>query len=351
MQEVVNQKRGVMTVIGCGGTGINIATLLEKYSERASENFAQMQIFKVDTSLANMHGQSRDNFYHIKNADGSARSSEQELDGSGQKRDENAAHIKAAVPEILLKCKPGDITVVLSSGGGGSGSVVSPILTAELKRRGKNVISIVVGSRDTMKDIDNTIKTMKSFAQISKNSESPTIVGYEENGSVTNGQVMSQRDVDQRVIQLISALSVLFSRQNSSLDSKDLEHWLNFQKVTEFSARMVGIHVLDRESSKNFKDQIISVATLFTENSGTALSDVIPAYQCRAQLTSDLNELFENSNNRLPLHYVLSDSVITKQIADLMQKFEDLRENARASSSMLSILDSNDVADEDGIIF
>ncbi|MCK9234834.1 MAG: hypothetical protein M0R77_00800 [Gammaproteobacteria bacterium] len=355
MSNTIERTRGNIRVYACGGAGINLGRMVETISEKSKDNlnFAQIDITYVDTSLANAKGLPKDCFYHIQPSYTHISDREDTLDGSGQKRDENAESVKQAIPDLLLKHPPKDINILIHSGGGGSGSVLAPFITAQLKKKGLEVIIILIGSRDTLKDITNTIDTIKSYAGISKVNNSPIAIAYEENGSEYNNSRLSSQVVDSNVLLTVNSLAVLFSKNNERLDTKDLEHWLNFQKVTDYQPGIVGLQICDRNTAKDFDQNIVSVATLHSETSGTSLgSNNIPSYQCRGILPEELSSVVvdEDNNSKLPLHFILSDEIIVDSLFSLNKLSAGLKEKSQSRPNMVSLISDDDNASDDGIV-
>lgn len=110
MMEVneLTRKVNTLKVYCCGGTGSNVYSLLSRVA-KAGEGFANVELVRIDTSKANL-GRDLDlsNTYLFK-----------DLDGSGSIRATNATTIAESARDILVKHKPADYNVVLSSGGGG----------------------------------------------------------------------------------------------------------------------------------------------------------------------------------------------------------------------------------------
>jgi cell division GTPase FtsZ len=158
---------------GAGGAGINIASRLE--SLRDGSNGVLLDGFSIsylDTSDSNVdHNKiNKEHLYLIEGAN-----------GSGKNRAENYSIIKEQIKRILLDHKPQDFNVVIHSLSGGSGSVIGPLLANELLDQGKDVVVIIVGSTDSTIEINNSIKTIKSYAGISAKQKKPIVAIYYEN--------------------------------------------------------------------------------------------------------------------------------------------------------------------------
>lgn len=325
--------KGKVRVFACGGAGTNIAYQLEATRGKLEAGFAQLEITYIDTSRSNLIDKKIDDS-HTFLLEG--------LDGSGGVRKTNYTTIAENIKKILIEHPAQDLNIILSSGGGGSGSVIAPTLASELISKDIPTIIFLVGSSDTRKDIENTINTMKSYDGIRNARNAPVVVYYEENSKETPKPV-----VDKNIYSAIISLLVLYSRENKALDSQDLKNWLRFDNgVTSFEAQVAGMKIVSSAADLTAYGNVISVATLNVEGKEEAL-DVTPDYQCDGFVSQEIDERVVSS---LPRHFVTIEGYIAQHANALQKKLKALEEAQAARKAHQNILSSNDNVTDNGIV-
>ena len=196
----MQQRIPTLSLIGCGGCGCNI---LKKVYAKLDDNIkASISTMVIDTAKSNFDGLSEDCKIH----------SIGEL-GSGRDRKKNAASIRLYFdrnPELGKNVS--DISIIISSFGGGSGSNISPILTEHIMRRDSGKAVVIVGVLDTSSERDtiNSITTLKTFEKFAKENGIAIPMLLFSNTMVINGKKAGKFGVDQsastRIQQLINLL-------------------------------------------------------------------------------------------------------------------------------------------------
>lgn len=331
-----NLTKGLVAIYACGGCGINIGSELE--STGGEIGFADRRITAIDTSATNLpRNFSKEKVYLI---DG--------LDGSGFVRSENVDEIRKHTKPILQKHQPADLNIVVSSGGGGSGSVIAPLVTKELAAQGKNVIVVMIGCTGTAIEITNTIKTMQTYEQISRQSNKPIIMIYLQNAPGQSAETQSQI-IDRQAINSIYYLSLLFSKQNRELDTADLNNWLDYSKVTQYDPRLAALTIIDGVDKLNeFEDQndlsdIVSIATVAKKDQSHGIgtsSSFTPEYQCVGYLSDEVSGGVCSNG---AIHFIISDSGIANSFKNLEKMKEQITraKSARLAGASISISSSD----------
>lgn len=323
------EKSQFIRVYAAGGAGNTIACSIEAYRECLDAGFAPIKNVYIDTSDSDFQGISEENIYRFKG-----------LDGSGALRKENHEVIAKYVGEILQQHKPGFLNIVLSSGGGGSGSVIAPSIATELLRKGENVIVIMVGSIDTRIHILNTLNTLKSYENIAIRNKKSLVLSYFENQSSAHA-----KEVDQQVCFLITGLSILFSGNNKRMDAKDLNHWINFDKVTTYSAQMVSLETVTKLEDLAYNGNVVSVATISTVDGNTDLSSPVEV-QFIGYVPDDMDE---SAKKRLPIHFVTTDGLFDQVNTKLKSVLTQMDEQAKARVVRDAIVNESDLDNESDI--
>lgn len=354
----IEQNIGKITVYACGGAGINIGSLLKDSIVPSDDNrcFADVEVVFIDTSRANLTGRhlNESEYFLIERTDTSI-GQMTELDGSGQERDKNLKYIVPAIPKILTKHKPGDLAIVVSSGSGGSGSTTANVLSAELKKRDVMTISMVIGSRDTVTDISNTISTYKTYWLQAEKTQKDSVLFYIENGELKeDGSRRSMKEVDLEIVKTITSISVLFSRQNVGLDLQDLINLLNISGMKRLNRKpsLMLLAILDCQDAVTYPETINAAASLSDSSMDTSIAGRILPYQCRGILPERLVVATSNAPRKLPYHYVLSESAAMKRFLSLEEDLKKIQDEQTISvqSAKINISDDDNLSEYDVVI-
>lgn len=321
MSSIENMITGRAVLFACGGCGINQASHFEQFRDKEDPGFASIDVVYLDTSKSNLFNSvvDKDKIYIVEG-----------LDGSGKVRAENHREIGDCVLDILQTHKPGDINFVLSSGSGGSGSVIAPSLVQELLQRNIPVIVITIGSTDSRIELENTIKTLKSYEAIAQLRKVPVNALYFE-----NSKSMVRSEVDKNVQAAIVLLAALFSRQNKELDSSDLYNWLSYNKVTSYTPHLSYMDFFPKEVKVDKPASIISVATLTTEGEDTSTGGSVE-YQCVGYIKPEVMTRMKFEN---PVHVAILDGVfseIHKRLSKTLTEFDEAKKARIVKTSILS---------------
>ncbi len=323
---------GKVMIYCAGGAGINAGTFFTGFRDGKQQNgFAEMQVTFIDTSRSNITEEIIEEEIYL--IDG--------LDGSGKIRAENHRQISESIHDVLLKHPPGDLNIVISSASGGSGSVIAPSLVSELLKRDKNVVASIITSTDSRIEIENSIKTLKSYEAIATLRERPVVIlPYQNNKETTRW------DVNKLVVQDIIYLSALFSRQNKELDSADLRNWLNYTRVTSAKPKLVSMS-FSHQKIDSGKYQILTVATLAYADMPTSLGSPVD-YQCVGYVQG-ANE--ENIAMTTATHYLIIDGQVVAMYEKLASALKEIEEvNMAKKRSTASIVKDSDHVNDDGLV-
>jgi hypothetical protein len=239
----------VIRAYGCGGCGINLVSQIASFEE--APGTASLECALIDTSRSNLQD---------RKAASVATYLVEGLDGSGKIRAENYHAIDKEIRQILVDIEPGDMNLIVFSASGGSGSVIGPLLIRELNERKIPNMAIVVGDDSSIIAAENTLKTLQSLEGISKNTGLPVVM-Y----NVANGE--QRAAADKAVFSVVACLAILFSGLNAELDSKDLQHWLQYTKVSGGQPQLAAMRLATTRSEYDNLRGPISVASLYSSTS------------------------------------------------------------------------------------
>jgi len=322
-------EKGRVMIYACGGAGVSIGqNCLMKYVGQAADAFANVSMSFIDTSYSNFKSDTpRSSCYVIEG-----------VDGSGGLRAANAPEIQRRTKDILQRLRPLDFNIVLSSGGGGSGSVIAPALTEELLKRKLPTVVLLVGGTVTYQRAENTLKTLKSYEMVARNNDMPVCLYYQENSEVTPIKI-----VNQNITTVISFLAAVFSRRNRRLDLADITNWLNFPTVTSHGPQLAALDFHTNEINEGVSD-IISVLTIAEDESFEALP-----FKCESHYIGYIEKAPVTMSATLPLHCVIRTNSFKQIAGRLNSMVEELRETRDARvTSAFGIIAGDDIESSGG---
>lgn len=325
IQEIVKKPIGQIRVYGCGGTGVKIASMFEPMRDQPEPGIANVSVTYVDTAFSDLHGDIKQTDCYLF----------RDTDGSGGLRRELSDQIIDCVPELVQLHEPKNLNIVISSGSGGSGSVIAPSLVSELVRQGKQVIAIVVGDAHTYQWMTNTMGTIRSYNGISQVRGRTVPLAYFENTSNN-----TEQQVNMQVAQLVTGLSALWSRQNQGLDSKDLEHFLNPEKITDFPPQLAMITLYVKEIPKEEEENVMTVVSLAKTREESRLNFVVDAQYIGL---ADEN-LADTVRNLSPLHLCMLDQSYHELMDVLSEKSRATKQTRTGRSNKNSFMGESAVA-------
>lgn len=323
--------RGKIDIVGCGGTGQNIVSRIEDLASKNYEGYADISTFYVDTSRSNKtNAIPDDKFFQI---DGK--------EGSGALRTENSVEIRDSIPSLAHRVSGSDLVILVGSAGGGSGSVIMPLLARALMDKDQPFIVFLVGSAETVLFCRNTIKTIESFDGAVQTKNKPITLALFQNSPTTRRSV-----VDEAIFNTISSLAVLYSRQNKEMDPQDLRNFLRFDRSTSNPAQLSVLLMVGCGNSHDIPGSLLSLATLTVDDLDTTFGSNLLEYQTIGYFQANDTE----TRNKLPLHFAITDGIIRDVLADfnnLLTKFGE--EKAAAVKKKPLTIAAN--LDDDGMSY
>lgn len=302
----------------CGGLGINIGKQF---------NPKHRDMCFIDTSTSNLReGLFPDRTYAI---DG--------LDGSGKLRAQNHKVVARHIDTILNQFSPADFNVVLFSSSGGSGSVIGPLLIAELLKQGQSVVALTVGNTESKITVTNALNTMKSLQSISERRLEPVVVMYNE-----KHPNRTRHEIDNTLLQSLSALFILSSNECDELDRQDINHWLRYQKVSPVHPGLSFLTIATSRKQAEAVRQPISTASIYTDDS----RDVgvgAPYYS-----TTGFHPAVTNLAPEL--HFVINQVGVEEVLSSLEHRETELEEAFSSYRNTRSLIDLDDDVTDDGLV-
>lgn len=241
-----------ISVYACGGCGVNVASKIQDLD---------VTVNYIDTSDSNLRKLKSPNTFLV---DG--------MDGAGKYRQEAYGQFKDISGDVLIRHKPSDrLNVVIHSLTGGSGGVLGPMVTRELIASGKNTIVIVVDSRSSLIEMENSVKTLQSYAGIANALKLPVGIFYIDN--------TSKQEADQEAIGILNVLALLTNRSlTAEFDNSDLKSFLQYQKITEYKPAAVILEMTANEDDPGKKGEGVIGTILISKNKNASVSEPTPDY-------------------------------------------------------------------------
>lgn len=327
-QGLSNRPIGNVRIYGCGGGGVNIG---KNYLEPGhSGDLANINVAFVDTSDSNLEDRLLDRTFLFP-----------DLDGSGAIRSSNANEIAKHVPDILRKFTPGDVNIVIFTLAGGTGSVAGPLILKELLEQGHMAVGIVIGAKQSMRNAENTIASIKTLDHIAQVTGKPVVLHMGFNGDRT----VSDKKVDDEAHLMISALSVLCSRRNHGLDTADLRSFFDFTKSTDAKSQIARLQLTDDADrfDKLMNKGGIAAAYLMRQENDPAPSLLVPycTFGTMPAIAQSNTSLFFGIENGSLVEF-------RQHIATLQKEIENQKQT---TSSAVGFLGEGDKANASGLIF
>lgn len=205
----LDQKVPSISIFGCGGCGINI---VKKLLEKKPQFDIDVKYSVIDTSLANTTLLPKTCGVH----------SIGEL-GSGKDRSKNVQSIvKYLDTHKSITTDATDISILIFSMAGGSGSVIAPLLAHRLLRHSDRAV-VLVGVVDvsSKRDCLNSVLTLKSLSKIAEENNYYLPLMLYSNMEV--GRVQVNNSI---VIRLIELIDMLTNKTITELDYTDKMSYL-----------------------------------------------------------------------------------------------------------------------------
>ena len=177
--------------------------------------------------------------------------------------------------------------------------------------------------------------TIRSYNGISQVRARTVPLAYFE-----NTRDNTEQQVNVQVAQLVTGLSALWSRQNQGLDSKDLEHFLNPEKITDFPPQLAMICLYIKEVPKDEESNVMTVVSLAKSREESRLNFVVDAQYIGV---TDQN-LADTVRNLSPLHLCMLDQSFHDLMDELGDKARAAKQTRTSRSNKISFMGENPVA-------
>jgi len=231
MSKNTTEKRTVVTVYGCGGTGVNhiLHSTGTPLAEQESGLYPMMKYVGIDSSASNCR-----NYMDAADAAGIPIHLLAGEMGFGMNRPQAVKKCSPHIIPILRDYPPTDFNILIGSAGGGTGSVLVPLIANQLLERNIPFIIMLVGSRCTSREAQNTLDTLTGIRNAARKHQTPIELCYFENGkNDEKGQdwVGTIPEVDRRMDATFRSNLLLLAGTCERLDNTDVRNFLDYTSV------------------------------------------------------------------------------------------------------------------------
>ena len=301
-------------IYACGGAGTNIGKQIHDLD---------IDVYFIDTSDSNLRNNKVTNLFLLEG-----------VDGAGKDRSKTYQHFKHVAEDILIRFKPSNtLNVVISSLGGGSGAVIAPMITKELISKGHNTIVIGIDSMTSVKELDNTIKTLMTYKSISDLTQKCVSLFHIAN--------TSRKEADKQALYFINLLSIITNKYiTEEFDTSDIHSFINFNKVTDNEPTVSIIDVNSNETLTPEKNTTVVSTILVTKNKDSTINPVIPEYLTNCVVTEkdyNLEDMrIDNVIGKLSiLCGDLESKIVELQNTKKLNKHKEIEVNTSTSDGMV----------------
>lgn len=241
------------SLFACGGFGTNMMHRLLTQSSGAAEQ--SLELFALDTSESNLK-----RFADLSANERIHKHLVPKADGSGKHRAENYPAIVSLVEDVVNAGTGDGLHILVYSASGGSGAVIGGELHQALVKRGRSVVSMILGTDASLTDLENTEKTLKTLLHKAGQGTRNYAVFYGSNRQPDGS--LSQAAADELFQVNLEDLILLGHPDNQDLDSKDIYHWLNYPINQQTPGTVRFVSLVARSGNAVEEDEEVPVATL-----------------------------------------------------------------------------------------
>lgn len=233
-------------IYGLGGAGINNLNFLLKNTKHGK--FID-NVLGVDFSDANP---GTDGAYHIERMEGA--------EGSGSNKATNVSQAPDLIQRALAKLPPNKLNIVIYSASGGSGAVLGPYMVRELVKKEIPVLSIVIGDSTSIKEMDNTVGTLRSLSAQAVALDSPVLFCYRENNTKN-----TQGAVNAEVARVIDNALLMLNLNNERIDYADIKNLFFFTSVVKADPILSEVSFCDEAKVAEYKRMPVAALSLYSD--------------------------------------------------------------------------------------
>lgn len=311
-------------IYGLGGCGINVLNLFVQESKQS--RFVN-KIVGVDLSSANPV---TDGVFEVERMEGT--------EGSGGNKATHAAKAADFVKQVLAKHQPAKLNILVYAAAGGSGAALGPYMVRAMISKGIPVLSMVIGDTTSIKEMENTVSTLRSLAAQANLLKAPVLFSYRENNNE-----FSQGAVNRTVVQTIDNALTMLNLANERIDYADVKNFFYFSNVTNADPILAQMSFKD-ESNLNTYDRIPVAALSLYNNIDEIKAPFADLLYRKAGIFGKESQGYGNA-----LHAILDHGTTINAIEKMMEEQET--KQATLAGRYQAKVDVAQGASDDGMFF
>jgi hypothetical protein len=260
--------------------------------------------------------------------------------GAGKNRAFILPKVRPQIPTYMATLPEADFYIVCYSLGGGSGSVLGPLITGALADRQAAFVSFVIGAMESPEVLQNDIDTMKSLESIAVRKETPIVINYTPN---VNGQTYEY--TNSQVAANIRRMVCLTNQNHQRLDVFDVQNWVRFtDKHKNLIPQVCELHISDSRKDAELVPEPIAVASLYLDPSKEFAFGSAIVRTTGIMRPDDLDVTEEQ------LHFVINSVGVVEVMKSISDTKTEVTRQLAKFVQRNPLLDPDDNADEDGMV-
>lgn len=260
--------------------------------------------------------------------------------GAGKNRAFILPKVRPQIPTYMATIPEADFYIVCYSLGGGSGSVLGPLITGALADRQAAFVSFVIGAMESPEVLQNDIDTMKSLESIAVRKETPIVINYTPN---VNGQTYEY--TNSQVAANIRRMVCLTNQNHQRLDVFDVQNWVRFtDKHKNLIPQVCELHISDSRKDAELVPEPIAVASLYLDPAKEFAFGSAIVRTTGIMRADDLDVTEEQ------LHFVINSVGVVEVMKSISDTKTEVTRQLAKFVQRNPLLDPDDDADEDGMV-
>jgi len=340
--------RGNLIIHAAGGAGINSVSSIIEDVKGLGEAFANVIPSAIDTTDKTIvrHPNLQEYFYKIT----SNKVSLEDLDGTGGERKNKEAvdaikeSIKHYIDERFPKNNREDYHVVVASASGGSGSLITHLLTQQLSQLERNVIVILFTDTSNLLYANNSINTIAGINSLAKKSGIVLPVSLIRNNLNGVTTPKSEEEANLQLLKELTILSLFTSGSIKDLDHQDMSNFFRAHVYKTFNINP-GAYAIGFDLNKLKQSDAFIARTIVTPEIDEYVINIPLVHNKEGTAREEHIKAIKKDN--FPIFLTLRSTQLGEKVSELKADYEKL--------SQLSVINNSDVTgvgedDEDGLI-
>lgn len=260
--------------------------------------------------------------------------------GAGKNRAFILPLIRPQMSKIIASIPEADFYILCYSLGGGSGSVLGPMITSALADRNAAFVSFVIGGMESPEVLQNDIDTVKSLEAISVRKNLPIVINYTPN---VNGQ--TYKAINESVAENIRRVVCLTNQKHGRLDVFDVQNWVRFtDKHKELIPQVCELHISDNRKDAELVPEPIAIASLYSDPAKEYTFSAAVVRTTGIMRDDDLSVTDEQ------MHFIINSIGIVEVMKTINDSKTEVSRQQAKFVQRNPLLDPDDVVDDDGMV-